>query len=1634
MVLGMSTTNRITVKLPPSFNPAKHGGALLKKIAEDHGEGWEVTGISMEKMEAYAINRALMTEVSTGKTETGKPRVFEVRLGPNLRKPSDGERAAALYEDQYEGCYLVKFDPHLGKATLMEMSDDEVRARGALANALGVKPWDVMVAKRRGGGFDVKLPNSYMPSKHDDKLQEVAESVVGKMGWYVETDASKLTAKIIPSDPPTFPPGIGYPFKKPVPNFNLKDKAWAKIPLGMKLPDPGKDVGDEFYLDLLDGSHSQIGGVSGGGKDLNRFSSVKTPSGSAFNEDLKIGDLVIGANGKPTEIVGFSEWQKQPTYRLHFDDGQTVDVGSRHQWLASTSISRTAYSERRVAGRTRKYEEDMAIASRLRELIKQVKPGQVSSLSHISEMAGFGHATTATVVKAVPKDMANEAYISSGKPTTEYHVIELNDSLPITFAGATFGEDKHQIIREAEWMTARDIADYITRELYDRPATRPERAVMSKILHRRGIPTRIGGDSRRKCTVYPVGETLDFMARYYEENAGLADSRVPVQPLETVVSTQYMMENLTASNAGSNWGIRLASPLDMPESDLPVDPWVFGVWLGDGFSAQGSICWGLEEDEWMRPLVSDSIRGEIKLSKGNAGSAYVAKINGLTGLLRNMEVLGDKRIPMQYLRASYDQRLALLQGIVDTDGYVALDGQTEIALSKPDLARDVLELVRSLGIKASMTVNKAGYRNADGEHVQCKDRHRIKFTTDVKVARMPRKVERLPEPGTLRETSKWLYVTQIEVLEDQEFRCIKVADPHQLFLVEDYIPTHNSVLINDFIAGVLARGAELVIVDLPSKSQPLDTKIPVPVSAKFPDGWALLGEIEVGDIVYAKDGSETRVSGLSPVIDGNVYEIEFSDGQIVRANDEHLWPVMSRTDRARKANSYVDARRKSDDLFRTNRIDPLRKLAHEASLSKQKANIAGLAEIIDKGEAYVRQLVKRAATPYIEVPVNGKTCKYYSVDEFLMSYSNILERNHGHGEPTPDYRLMTTAEMADSVRTTKKGLANYAIPLAHIEGREEELPISPYVLGAWLGDGSANSGQIASGWDDVDEMQAHLESAWGHPIRRLKGNSGAAQLALPRPDDHLCPYGHDGGRSGAKNMGLYSLLEQEGLRNNKHIPSQYLRASYEQRLELVRGLMDTDGMVTSDGFCIFSSVSDKLADGMMELLRSLGIAPSRSVQNTGVTEKMEDGTRVHREVGTTNVISFSTDVPVFRIQRKADRLAARTSSVYQHRFVTDIRKVDSVPVRCITIEHPEHLFLTDGFIPTHNSVDFAWCKKFVRDGGWGCKDMASAVTALALVMEEGERRAKIIGEHKVTKWTELPASYTDEFKPIVVIVDELTGLFYPEEEPKQLPKDHPLRVEAQEINLQKALLKKYIKRIAAELRFVGVSLLLSSQVASANTGIDPSLRTNLHHKVLMGAKPTDGNRRLVLSNPERVPQVPANVQGDSAASRGTGAAEPEGQAACVFKSYYADVADFDKWLTERGVPTTKRPDPTASQIAKHTPSLADSVDNAPAKREDRGGERAPSGKSAEQVAREMGDDVGMAMHDGSMGTGYEKANNMRHLAAGGGPTKKQKAEAKEEAEWASKSGDVESNMMEKCSECGKFINPITGVCPNGHTA
>lgn len=283
-------------------------------------------------------------------------------------------------------------------------------------------------------------------------------------------------------------------------------------------------------------------------------------------------------------------------------------------------------------------------------------------------------------------------------------------------------------------------------------------------------------------------------------------------------------------------------------------------------------------------------------------------------------------------------------------------------------------------------------------------------------------------------------------------------------------------------------------------------------------------------------------------------------------------------------------------------------------------------------------------------------------------------------------REQTKQTHADHIRTTEqirstlryghgaREANNHSIPVAApLRGRARRLPIQPYTLGAWLGDGTSTTAQLTC---------AKVDFAILDRIRADGYEVGEPKFWKPSSPDTATVTLTPGMRGKRGTSVLRNALRAAGLLGNKHIPAAYLRASIEQRTALLHGLMDTDGYVSRAGQCEFTTTSPALRDGIVELLRSLGYKPN---------VKEARATVGGRDVGAKWRVAFFAyaDRPCFHLPRKAARL--KPAPTYRarstRRQVVAVDPVESRPVRCIQVDSPSRLYLAGpGMVPTHNST------------------------------------------------------------------------------------------------------------------------------------------------------------------------------------------------------------------------------------------------------------------------------------------------------------------------------------------------------------
>lgn len=260
----------------------------------------------------------------------------------------------------------------------------------------------------------------------------------------------------------------------------------------------------------------------------------------------------------------------------------------------------------------------------------------------------------------------------------------------------------------------------------------------------------------------------------------------------------------------SNFAVAVPEAAELPEVELPIEPYVLGVWLGDGDSDGGRI--GSNATVLDDSGLSDQehVMSQFAAYSPVSKDATRFGTRGLTTLLRENSLLHNKHIPVAYLRSSIEQRLQLLQGLMDSDGCIASDGKASFTQKDPALFALVVELIRSLGIKVNVFENETSYPVPDGRKVTGTV-HTATFRTSLPVVTIPRKARRLPPTDTPK--SRQLYITSIEQVDSLPMRCITVDSPDHTYLVADFVPTSNTLLLQWIAHQHALMGRPTVIID-----------------------------------------------------------------------------------------------------------------------------------------------------------------------------------------------------------------------------------------------------------------------------------------------------------------------------------------------------------------------------------------------------------------------------------------------------------------------------------------------------------------------------------------------------------------------------------------------------------------------------------------------------------------------------------------------------------------------------------------------------------------------------------------------------------------------------------------------------
>lgn len=240
-----------------------------------------------------------------------------------------------------------------------------------------------------------------------------------------------------------------------------------------------------------------------------------------------------------------------------------------------------------------------------------------------------------------------------------------------------------------------------------------------------------------------------------------------------------------------------------------------------------------------------------------------------------------------------------------------------------------------------------------------------------------------------------------------------------------------------------------------------------------------------------------------------------------------------------------------------------------------------------------------------------------------------------------------------------------------VDFEDRSSPVDPYMFGVWLGDGHTAESIVTCHIDDYPHYEMAAEKA-GYTASEFK------------PDSRRPTTGYFSIKGGFR-----AELRGLGALGNKHIPTSMIHTSEEKRLQLLRGLMDSDGTVEKNGVCRFYQSDEVLIKQVRFLLSSLGIKSTLRAKKTTNKDCF--------------ILTFSTSVEVCSLARKKDRLSRIKNHPKNTRiYIEEIVEAESLPVRCLQVDNDDHLFLCgETLIPTHNTTVAAgyllWKAMFTPD-------------------------------------------------------------------------------------------------------------------------------------------------------------------------------------------------------------------------------------------------------------------------------------------------------------------------------------------------
>lgn len=549
---------------------------------------------------------------------------------------------------------------------------------------------------------------------------------------------------------------------------------------------------------ILSGA-SLITGSTGSGKNLHKDTLIPTTEGMKTIGEIKVGDIVFDDEGKQTKVIDKYSPNETSFYEITFSDGTTIQAGGGHLW-------------------------------KVERLDKRVYRGNIQvDFSNVD----LDCLKNCTIDAPITKQAFIEKYLNTDN---NYHKWDI-------FLTNNFKEMSFRMSNDFRYIDTNVVLKYAQGRFHNEKRIErlkqfqkdTKQTLMSNNEAKRVLTEGHWDDIVRKAGITKI----DRLHSYYNEKDlctalyncfyALKTWVNNTRPIEVIDTNEIAMTGIKGKYNRTNFAVIKTDACEYNKIKLPIEPYWLGAWLGDGISDRQFIC-GIDQEIADRTNLDYPIESISKDTKSKVIYWHFSK--SVRCLLKKNNLLNNKHIPEIYLQASISDKLELVAGLIDTDGFVDKIGACNLQMTNKQIIESVRAICCSLGFDCSAIGTKQGAYTKNGKRIMCKEVYTLRFYPNCVIPlQVPRKRQSLiagiecRKQATQQIRHKRLYITDIKPIQgiSKDYFCLAVdSETHMFLCTSSYIPTHNTTTMKTILKQRIDENRPVVFFDYKGEEDILD--------------------------------------------------------------------------------------------------------------------------------------------------------------------------------------------------------------------------------------------------------------------------------------------------------------------------------------------------------------------------------------------------------------------------------------------------------------------------------------------------------------------------------------------------------------------------------------------------------------------------------------------------------------------------------------------------------------------------------------------------------------------------------------------------------------------------------------------